>query len=281
MLHRVSTSLLVFAVAICVAGVTQPAPAQDQVEAQAIALQVVAPSLNEAEADMAPMNVAPGTTVTVLLRPPGEEKLVAIDDDASDVTAFTDSEGANLLEEPQRTAQDGNGFGGMSARHSGPIGAFPDISDDGTLAAVELTAPSAPTQGAATVNIEGTLVARVASGSKKHTLDSTALEAGQLDVPGHQLQITEVGPSQWGNSKVSVSIKTSSDTAEQLAGVRFLDDNGEPIKSRRLSRMTMMNTATLEYGLQQEVDAATIEFTFHDQMREVEVPIEMQVSLGL
>ena len=271
---------------------TRPAQAQDSADItlRPIALQIVDPALEAPAAEMAPMNVRPGTTLTLLLRSPAEERIVSLDVKASHIDRFEDAAGTNLLE-PIETASaqaattrpsgEAPAKQLMDTGRQGPIGAFPDVSRDGRRAALEVTAPRAPTDGSGALKLAGALRVRLAAGTKTHTVENVALSAGELDIPARSIEITELTPSDWGQSQMNVTFKMSRGTAERLAKVRFLDDEGDVIKSQRLSKMPLLNEATLRYGLAQRMKSATIEFTFHDQMREVDVPLDMSVSMGL
>ena len=259
--------------------VQDPAPAPVAANGpavRAVGIQVMSTDLDqEAFGGMSPMSASPGTTVAVLVTTAGKA-IVSVDTDACEVTAINDSQGNSMLEE----AQEESGFG-MAFMMQTNISPFPEISEDGTMTIVELQAPKTPAPGSDSVHIEAKLAINVAAGTKTETAEHANLQAGALNIPGHNIKISQTGEAQWGNGEMSVTFSMSTDSADAIADIRFIDDAGNDITDQRYSTMTMMNTAEIEYGIKKKVDRATIQFIFHDQMEKLEVPVNLDVSLGL
>lgn len=279
------------------------------VRVEPIMLRVVDAAAMELSDAMVPFNAKPGTTVTLLLRSPEGERFVSIDEAASEIERFHDDGGTNLLEpaearaaaggEAQVAAQeqaegerDGENDGGaeasiaspwmLPAGSNSPIGSFPQISDDGRLATVEVVGARTPTPGSAAVVITGRLALQLAAGTRTYMHEPVALEAGErVEVADEAFEITQVRPTRWGDYRLDVTLRMSSDTYSRLAGLRFVDEAGETIKSGRFSHMQMGEVATIQYGLERDVEAAAIEFVFHDELRRTEAALDLEVSLGL
>lgn len=253
-----------------------PQPAADGPVVRAVGVQVVATDLDqEAFGGMAPMSASPGTTVAVLVGSVGKS-IVSVDTDASQVAAMTDSQGNSLLEDEPA---EGAAGGFMMVQTN--VSPFPKISEDGSMAVIELQAPRTPAAGSDAIHIEATLAVQVAAGTVTQTVDSAALKAGALDVPGYSIKVSQIGDAPWGDGQMSVTFSMTTDTADAVADIRFIDELGNDVTDQRYSTMTMMNTAEVEYGLKKQLETATIQFIFHDQMEKIEVPVNLDVKLGL
>ncbi len=247
-------------------------------------MQVVAPALMQQRENGLITTMDPGTTLLVFLRSPEGKTLVNVDADASKLSQFTDTAGNDLLKAKpaaQDQQQTDNAFANMRSFQKDGIGSFPRISDDRRIAMVELVAPRTPAQDATSITIKGKLVVNIAGNTKTQTLKQVALKPGKLDLPDHKIEISEAGLTEGDEQKLTLEFKTDKATANQIASVRFLDDTGQPIKSQRLNTFSFMDTVQISYQIEKPIDTATLEFTFYDQLERVEVPVDMQVSLGL
>lgn len=269
--------LLVGLMVMCVATGVVTAQEQPPVSAEIVVLRVMVVGFPADSFDLAPFNASPGTAVAVLLRS-ADKLIVAVLGDKSRIDAFSDDTGADLLEPPPATGAASNQF----SMTTSVIGPFPTISNDGKSAVVELTAPSSPADGATSLQLKGTIVMQLAVGTSKITVPHAELVSGAMDVPGYTVAIEQVGEVNWGNGpQRSVTFKVTGDKAEQLAAVRFLNADGSEIQSQRTMRMRMFGHVQVTYVLDKMVDAATIELSFWDGLESVEVPLDMQITLGI
>jgi hypothetical protein len=266
---------------LIVSMVASPALAQEQeskITIKPVAISVTDPRIEDFDFDVPPLGGASGTTVAVLLTVGEGQAIVALDEEGSDITAFTDGQGLDLLAAQAVQEDEDFAFSSMQS----PIGAFPQTSNDALHMLVELQAPGVPTNGANSVRIEGQLLVLVAGGTVSQTIENVALTPSKLNVPGHDVEITSVGEAQWGDAAMAVTLKLTGESAKRLAAVHFFDAAGQELSDgQELSSMTMFDTTELEYGLTSLVQAATIRLDFYEQLEAVAVPVDLQVTLGL
>lgn len=244
-------------------------------EARPIAISVARPPA-DAEALFGPhLNLQRGVTVSVLIASPGPG-IVQVDRDASHIERLADSAGNDLLEADADEPVPADAF---FAPTFAPIGPFPYIADDGSATIVELRGQSIPAADATAVELEAVLSLRVAEGADTHTIEAVALDGDELEVGDHTIQVG-AGDGFWGNG-TSVKLTMSAEASEQIAAVRFLDAAGDDLTAQSVGTMTMMGEVEREYLIEQEVSEATLEIDVHTEIRTLEVPIELTLTLGL
>lgn len=279
----------------------------ESVMVRPIMLQIVDVATAELSEAMLPFNTRPGTTVTLLLRAPAGERIVAIDESSSEIASFADDLGTNLLE----SGRDANGTRAVesaaatqgeddteapddeqhpylktpwmtAAALDGPISSFPRIGADGARATVEIVSPRVPSAGSSALELRGRIGLELATGSSIHSVGPVAIKVGEgFDVSGREFEIIEVRSTRWADYRLDVTMRMSRDTFRRLARMEFADEAGDIIESSRFSHMEMGEVATVQYGLKREVEAATLEFELYEELRNVGAEIDLTVTLGL
>jgi len=123
----------------------------------------------------------------------------------------------------------------------------------------------------------------LAGGKHQETINQADLKPGPLDLTGHKVSITQAGgKDHWDGTKVfAVTLQFQGDIANAVESVRFLDPKGNPIEANQSMSMTSMNIKQLEYHLDKQVPTATIELSLWDGLETVQVPLDLQASVGL
>ncbi|MEM6749470.1 MAG: hypothetical protein AAF612_03275 [Planctomycetota bacterium] len=247
-------------------------PALAEPTAEPIAVVVGSPILEDMDFALRPGGVEPGTKVHLLVSGL-DQTIVDVDGDASKLTQAVDSTGKDLLEEPE---QDGFGFGPDS-----PIGPFPSVSDDGKQLVVELAMPQTPAKGAASITLEGVLKVRVATGKTKAQAPNVSTAGGTFKLNGQPVEVTGLKESDWQPGKQELGLKMSSMLLESIASWTVTGPDGAELSDGPNSTMTMMDTAEVAFMLDEKVAAVTIAVELYDGMKTVDVPLKLEVGLGV
>lgn len=275
MIRTVSSLSLLTAVLVSAA---HPAAAEDGAKVEAVAVAVTG-QVDEEAFEFSPLQGQPGTRVSLAIDASGlGATIVGLDDEASKVSAFTDAQGNDLLE----SQNEGGGmfsisFGGGSS----PIGAFPKVSEDGTMMVLDIEGPATPAAGSGAITLKASLALRIAEGTVTRKSGPIPLSAGKVVDKDGGITIDSVGDVEWGDAAMSVTMKMPVETLDQIAKIAFYNAAGEDITDGQRSTMTMLDRAEVMWELTEKVDTATIELTLHDKMRKLEVPVDLTVTLGL
>ena len=247
-------------------------------EVSAVALAVANPPAEAQELFGPQLNLERGTRVSVMVVSPGPG-IVELDREASRVERLVDGAGADLLEaddaDEDAAAEAEGWFGPMFS----PIGAFPQVATDGSAMVVELRGRSIPGPEAAGVELEAVLSLRVADEVETHRVEAVDLAGQELEVAGETIRVG-AGDGLWGQG-TSVKLTMSSATSDRIAAVRFVGAAGEAMAAQAVGTMQMMDEAEREFMLEQETDEATVEVDLYTELRAVQVPVRLEVGLGL
>lgn len=246
-----------------------------EVSIRPVGLIVGSPAIEDMDFGFKPNGVNPGTSVHLLISGM-DHPIVKLDDDNSTLDKATDSTGKDLLQEPPAKAD--NNFVSFS---SGPIGAFPHVSDDGKQMIVEFTTPQAPAPGATGISYEGSLSVMVAAGMKTVKAEGVATQPGKVQLDGHTMEIAGFGPSDWEAGKFKLTIKLETKLLDAISSWKVTAPDGTELSDGPNSTMTMTNNAEVELTLQQKTDTINIELELYDGLDTVRVPVKAQVGLGI
>ena len=226
-----------------------------------------------------PFNNAPTGTSLAVLIDAGGGQIVKIDVDASRISSFTDNKGTDLMKEKPQKKQEG---GMMMMQPQMGFGAFPNISTDRKLAAVEITAPVVPAAAATALLIDAELIVSIGKQTKTSTVRNAPLKPGKLNVPGHQISIKKVGKPDWGEEhELAVTFGMTTKSADMIAEIIFLDAANKKIEARQTSTMQMGDIAEITFDLPKKIETATIKFVMWDGLEQITIPLKQRVGLGL
>lgn len=232
-------------------------------------LRVVAPAYEDND-EMRAFNWSPGTCVSLLVVQP-QGGLIGFDADASKLDEMTDDKGNSLL------SKEGSGRSGFSA--------WPKIGEDGKAALVEIDAGNTPAAGSNAIRLKGTLVFSSASDKKTYKQDNVALKPGtKFEAGPIPMTVKEAGKPEWGDEPLEITLEANKNL-DSLASVRFLDAEGNEIEASDSgsSSMTFGDEVTVNrsYKLGKMVDTATIEMTYWTDLKPLEVPFDLTITVGL
>ncbi|MEZ6194090.1 MAG: hypothetical protein R3C45_22820 [Phycisphaerales bacterium] len=246
-----------------------------EVSVKPVGLIIGSPAIEDMDFGFRPNGVNAGTSVHLLISGL-DNPIVKLDDDNSTLDSATDSTGKDLLQEPP--AKEDGGFMSFS---SGPIGAFPRVSDDGKQMIVEFTTPQPPAPGATGITYEGTLHIMVAAGMKTVKAEGVAAAPGNVQLGDANMQIAEYGPSDWEEGKFKLTIKLDTQLLDAISSWKVTAPDGTELSDGPNSTMTMMNNAEVELTLEKKTDTINIELELFDGLDTIQVPVKAQVGLGI
>ena len=246
---------------LATAGATAVAGVQDRaVTVEAAGLRIVQPPYND-EQQMRAFNQHPGTHLAVLIQVP-QGGLIDIDDGASELAAFTDDRGTDLLAGDRRFGRTG-------------VGRRARISSDGRAALVTINGPNQPAPEATGIRAEGVLKLSRAEGTETATADRVALEPDtSFTLDGRQFTVSRVERI-FGERMVRFRTDMPID---EIATMRFLDAEGNDITGSG----RMHGGAVIGRSIDADADVSelTVQVELYRGMDTVSVPLELEVSIG-
>jgi len=240
------------------AAAAAPPAAPPQVSAAAI--RVVGPGLGANGSELRPFNESAGTVVALAIQAPRGNGIVQIDGHASQLDAFSDDKGQNLLEE-------------------GRVGSFPKVAEDGSAAIVEVEVRARPSAGATSVTAQGSIAMTLAAGSKPVRVAGVRLTPSQtFKVATATITVGEVTADE---ETTRITFGLSRSVLTTIREVRFFDAKNAPIEARRTGSGYMNEKAELEYAAKTKDKAVTIEFELWQNPRAIKAPFNVQAGLGV
>ncbi|MGO9115076.1 MAG: hypothetical protein ACLP9L_38180 [Thermoguttaceae bacterium] len=231
-------------------------------------------------------NSVSGTAVALVVTEP-HGGLVVFDPDASHVKSFVDDSGKDLTK----------GEPGSRTQSEVPEswGFMPDcmVSKNRKHCCLEVAAPGIPSRLAATLALSGSLVFELATEREDFTTEDVALRAGsQVNAGIIPLTIKFAGKPRFGGDDRSMEVEFhAKQKLDAIVHVRFFDGTGNRIETEEAGRGVMtdfgpssaasVHDATICYRLKDVRSTAKIVVTCWTDIRQVVVPFDMKVNLGL
>jgi hypothetical protein len=270
---RVGSSLVRLVCVAATVGASQSAFAEDggsKATVTAYGLRVV-PKPFEGNDMMRAFNAFEGTSLAILVHQPSGG-LISFDSEASKIESFTDDKGKDLLKSTSDF--------GMPA-----LPMSPDISEGGKAVVIEVHGGQSPTQGATALKVKGKFVFNAATQKKSYTHKDLEIKADAVIEAGPiPLTIGKAGKPEWGEEPLEIVLQAKK-RLDEVASIRFLDADGKEIESNESGSMTMAfgEEVSVErsYALTKMVDKVTVEVSYWTDMKTIEIPVDLTVSLGL
>jgi hypothetical protein len=225
-------------------------------------LQVVGPGLGANGTELQPFHQAPGLTLALAVEAPPGKAVIEIDTDECVVEALADDRGTNLLE-------------------SVSWGSFPDSTEDGRQALVEVTAQTRPAAGVTKVQLKGSLKLVVAAGIESEKIAKLELEPGQkVKTLRGILELVELAGG-GGDEGATITFGATSAIRDQLKEIRFFGADGQPIEIWGRGSMSMGDAVQLEFSLKEKPTRLSLELDWWKGLDSLTVPFDLAVGLGL
>ena len=225
-----------------------------------------------------------GTKVALLVTEP-DGGLVLFNGDDSRVKSFVDDLGKDLTKREPGTKVE------IEVPESWVFGPQATVSQNRKYCSLEVNMPGFPSKEATTLTLSGTLVFKIAKEKTDFTAENVALQAGtEVKAGDIRLTIKRAGKPRFG-SKNALEIEfDGKQSLDAIARIRFFDADGKKIEAEEAGRSSGKSLnggsaswfdATIDYQLKNTADTAKIVITCWKDMKEVTVPFDLKVSLGL
>ncbi len=158
---------------------------------------------------------------------------------------------------------------------------MPDLSQDGRRVSAILGAETRPARDAGWFAIEGSIALLCASGKEIRTSQPVALQAGsRLAVEPFELEIVQVGPSQWDESQWTVELRTHGDLSV-VTSWSLVKPDGEVVELSEQMTWTMNGTVQKTLAAPAPVETAALRVELWVDGEVLMVPYAVEAGLGL
>lgn len=225
---------------------------------RAAGVQVVGPGAGENGTELQAFDQRSGTGVALLLSAPEGKLIVAVHDDESAVSSWTDDKGSNLLES---VAWD----------------PFPDVTADGSLGLIEVRSEARPAAGATKTTVAGKVAMQVATGTETETVPKLVAAVGEkVETRRGLLEVVAVDTE----DAMILTLQATTEIRDSIRDLRFFDGD-EEIELNGQGSMSMGGSVQLEYYLGRAADELRLELDWWTGLESVEMPFEVEAGLGL
>jgi len=273
--NHIQSLLIILAITMPVLAIGAPAvktPDKPTIEPIAITVSKTDP-LKESPKDIKADPRAGSTEITFLARL-GGCNIIAMDRDSSELTTFVDDKKQMLFKADAKS----------DLTRKRWLGSRPIISDDNHACAFTIEADRLPSKGAKFIIIDAAIA--FICGSQPETISSTtALKVGsEFQMGSDKVKITAVKDTQWGQSKMSFSLSSSTDL-RAINSISFLDSDGKPIGHSPMGSgkftVTDQVTYTRSFGLHKKTDKITAKVEYFTKIETITIPLSAKLSVGL
>jgi hypothetical protein len=271
LLHTIcATSLILLLAGLIPTNRALAADATDPWNVQVVGVMVVAP---EGGKDNRSYCWKPGVTISASVTLSAGQ-IVKLNQEESKVASFTDDKGTDLNAGPP--SQDPFNKPGIS---------FQSPTEGASSVVIDLKASGQPAKGATRLNVAGTLSAQIAASTKQFTIPNVEMRTnisfslGELPV-----LIASVGTNRnaWSAKEYKYSVTFSSlRDMDGISNLEFFDAQGNQIKAEKRAWGGGFLGYMMQFDMKENVDRVKIVATCWQDLKTVEVPINIKTGIGL
>ena len=236
-------------------------------------IRVIRETHGEGYQGLTPFNTQKkGTTLAFLLEA-DKGAIIKVDTRDSNLEAFTDDKGTDLLINKKGFNKDG-------------FSPFERISKDGKAALVEIESGGVPAAGAAKVHAKGSLKVQTASTKKAFKSDAIDLKVGtEFTVGEISYKVKQSGRPDFGDAALGIELETTNKAVQRVATVKFLDSAGKEIETNQAgsSRMGFGNKYTFgrNYNLKTAPTGKVVMVVeIWTDFEELDLPFDLKIGIG-
>jgi len=229
-----------------------------------------------------------GTRVTLLVQVP-DYSIMALDEEASKLTRFSDDKNTDLLKTAPKT---GGMAGNLSWDMMGSIEpTLPPIrarmtESTGKWVLIDCSTPNLPASQTQTIALEGELVLQCGQGAKTSEHKSIPLDgSGKFTAGGVTVTVQKAAEGGgFGGMGQETKMRIAFVSNKSLDGVisyTFFDAQENEIEWQDGGSMWGGNTHTEYFNLAEEVDSLTIQLEEYEKIETITLPVSLKVGLGL
>jgi hypothetical protein len=242
----------------------QAAPGAPAVRATGILINAPLRTGGEQSEELAFFGTFSRTSLAIELVVP-QGGLIDLDRERSQVTLFTDDQGTNLLD---------------AEEFLGPIELAPRIAADGRSLAFVVGSKALPHRQASRLRVQGKLLVRMASERVTHETKPVSLSKGStLQVGPFRCEVSESEPSPWGGGW-STTLVTRQDPSAIVAWT-LVDEEGVVHEWPCTMSMDGGGTWYRTFTSEQRIDHSIVRIEAWKDVREGQIPFELEAGLGL
>lgn len=238
------------------------AAAEENTGVQLAGLRIVGPGSGLNGSELRAFHEPSGTTLVLLVRAPGNGKIVDVDHDRCSLSEFTDDRGSDLL--------DGIRWG-----------AFPSISEDAGLAMIEVTSKNRPSRDASRISARGTIHLRCADSEKTVKIEKLRLDIGAKAGVGKQ--VIQVMKAQQDEDGLTLVLQIGRKFVDDMKDIRFFTTGGSPVEIGGRGSFTFGNVSQMEYQLdaREKPEALKLEMDLWQGLEVLDLPFSIESGLGI
>ncbi|MFP4027831.1 MAG: hypothetical protein ACLFWL_08580 [Candidatus Brocadiia bacterium] len=266
-------SVLLLAFVLSAAVMSSPAPAAGKLEVKTAGIQIAAAPYDVDDWQTRPFN-SRGTAVALLAKYP-EAAIIALDTDNCKLDQFTDDTGKDLTKKP-KTKQRFHLQSAFSRSH---------VSKDRHAVLLQIRGASIPAPKAKTIHIKGSVQIKVARERKTALQKGLKLEDNSKITAGPvEFTLGKVKSTKQGKIRKIIELKAT-EAIDHIEKIRFLDGQGNEIKSRGRGSSTMRFGGNVKVqkrvGLERDMGTVDVEITYWDGLETKTMPLDVRAGLGL
>jgi len=222
--------------------------------------------------EIRPFNWTSGTSLSLLVST-DDLSIVGLNQKESRLTKFTDDQGTDFLKVKNR-------FSGKAIKFG-----WVEVSQDAKALGTTIESDAIPAKGSQSLILQGDLVVTTGSKTEKVQSGTIALKEGaQIEVGGFSFKIKEIDQPRFGDAKMSLTLETQKNM-DELKEIQFFDESGKEIESSKGGsgswgfggKMTYSRT----YELRKKVSELEIGIIRWADLKEVKVPLDLKIGVGL
>ena len=228
---------------------------------QLAGVRIVGPGHGLNGSELRAFNQQSGTSIALLVKAPENKNIIEVERSKCSLSEFTDNLGHDLL-------------------NSVHWDAFPDISEDGNLALVEVESKNRPSQGASQLLAKGTIRLRMAASSVTEKIENIKLEVGaEANVQNSTVKVVKV---EQANERLEVVLEMSRHFMDNMKDIRFYTVENTPVEIWGRGSFTFGNVSQMDYTLDTDSvpKALVIEMDLWQELETINLPFEIESGMG-
>jgi hypothetical protein len=227
-----------------------------------VGVRVVGPGYGLNGTELKAFHERSGTTLALVVETPKERKIVEVDKDNCSLMELIDDSGHDM--------RDGIHWD-----------SFPEISEDGGSALIDVSSKVRPSQDASRIHARGKIKLRIASSTITQKVDKLKLEVGnEVHLKGEGIRVMKVQADDEG---LNLVIQISRELKDLLKDIRFMTLDGNQVEVWGRGSFTFGNAAQMEYNidLKTKVESLKLEIDLWQGLESLDVFFDLTTGLGL
>jgi hypothetical protein len=224
-------------------------------------IRIVGPGYGLNGSELRAFHESSGTTLSLLIQAPQNKKIVELNDDKCSLQLFSDDKGKNLLDDVD-------------------WGGFPQLSEDGRLALIEVSSKNTPSQDASQIMAKGTVNFVLGASASTEKIESLKLQVGtKVQLQQENIEVMKVEEE---NEGLTIVLQMTRRFVDNMKEIRFYTADGSPLEIMGRGSFTFGNVAQMEYALDSKTTPAALktEIDLWKELETVNHSFDLKSGLG-